>query len=98
GGNHERILCPSCGVEIPTEWWQERMDEDYENGFKLAAYPVPCCNARKTLHELSYEWPQGFGRFALDAMNPNIGRLKDEYKEEFENILGTTLRVIYRHL
>src|SRR5262249_2422247 len=25
GGNHERILCPSCGVEIPTEWWQERM-------------------------------------------------------------------------
>jgi hypothetical protein len=42
-----------------------------------------------------YEWPQGFGRFALDAMNPNIGELQDKYKREVEKILGTKLRVIY---
>jgi hypothetical protein len=45
-----------------------------------------------------YEWPQGFGRFALDAMNPNIGILQDRYKLEFEEILGTKLRVIYQHI
>ena len=64
-----------------------RMDEDSngEDGFKLAAYAVPCCRKKYTLHELAYDWPQGFGRFALDAMNPNIGELEDKYKREFEN-------------
>jgi hypothetical protein len=79
-------------------WWKERMDEDYDDGFKLATYAMPCCAARCTLHELVYEWPQGFGRFALQAMNPNIGKLDDRYKREFEEILGTELRVIYQHI
>ncbi len=98
GGNFERICCPSCGAEIPIAWWQDRMDEDYAEGFKLAAYATPCCGAACTLHELVYEWPQGFGRFALDAMNPNIGKLEDRHKQEFEDILGTKLRVIYQHI
>lgn len=98
GGNFERARCPSCGEEIPNDWWQDRMGEDYENGFRLAPYPLPCCNTQKTLHEFSCEWPQGFGLFALDAMNPNMESLKDEHKEEFERILGTPLRVIYRHI
>jgi hypothetical protein len=50
------------------------------------------------LHELGYDWPQGFGRFALDAMNPNIGELDDRLKTQFEKILGTKLRVIYQHI
>jgi hypothetical protein len=64
----------------------------------LATYATPCCGAICTLHELAYEWSQGFGRFALDAMNPNIGELEDRYKQEFEEILGTKLRVIYQHI
>ena len=100
GANLEHIRCPSCGAEISVYWWQERMDEDFdgENGFKLSAYAVPCCRKKSTLHELAYDWPQGFGRFALDAMNPNIGELNDKYKREFEKILGTKLRVIYQHI
>jgi hypothetical protein len=98
GGNFERIGCPSCGADIPVPWWQDRMDEDYGDGFKLAAYVTPCCGARCTLHELVYEWPQGFGRFALDAMNPNIGKLEERFKREFEEILGAKLRVIYQHI
>ena len=47
---------------------------------------------------LVYEWPQGFGRFALDAMNPNIGKLKAMDRMELEEILGTKLRVIYQHI
>jgi hypothetical protein len=98
GGNCERILCPECGCEVAVDWWQERMSEDYDAGFRLAVYSLPCCLAEKNLHELSYEWPQGFGRFALDAMNPNIGRLTEVNRQEFEQILGTPLRVIYKRI
>ena len=74
------------------------MDEDYSEGFQLASWIVPCCGARCTLNDLVYEWPQAFGRFVLDVMNPNIGMLEDEHKREFEEILGTKLRVVYQHL
>ena len=99
GENFEQVCCPSCGSEIPIEWWQERMDDDYlDGGAKLDRYATPCCNATQTLHELIYKWPQGFGRFGLSAMNPRIGDLDDDLKKEFEAILGVPLRVIYQHL
>jgi hypothetical protein len=99
GGNFERIRCPSCESEIPVSWWKDRMNEDYDGeGFTLATYATPCCGAGCTLHELVYDWPQGFYRFALDAMNPRIGRMGDADKREFEEILGTKLRIIYRHM
>jgi len=98
GENFERICCPVCGTEIPVAWWQERMDEDHDNGFKLAAYATPCCGKKTTLNELVYDWPQAFGRFAIDAMNSNMGKLDDVHKQEFEKILGTKLRVIYQHI
>jgi hypothetical protein len=98
GGNFERILCPACRSDIPIRWWQDRMDEDYSNGFILSKHASPCCGAIQTLQDLVYVPPQGFGRFTLGAMNPNIGKLDDRYKKEFEEILGTELRVIYRHL
>ena len=98
GANFERIRCPSCGSEIPVPWWQDRMDEDYCDGFRLTAYSMPCCGVSYTLHDLVYEWPQGFGRFALDAMNPGIGTLEAKDKQELEEILGTKLRVIYQHV
>ena len=97
GGNFERVACPSCRSEIPIQWWQERMDEDYEEGFRLAAYATPCCGAKFTMHQLVYEWPQGFARFSLRALNPNIGKLKEKDREELEAILGVRLRVIYQH-
>ena len=99
GANFGVIRCPSCSAEIAVEWWQERMDDDHtEDGFRLAEYATPCCSARCTLHELIYEWPQGFGRFSLEAMNPNVGELDERQKGELEELLGTPLRVIYRHL
>lgn len=98
GTNFERIRCPSCESEIPAPWWRDRMDEDYSDGFKLSAYPTPCCGANHTLHDLAYEWTQGFGRFSLDALNPGIGQLDEGDKRGLEQILGTKLRVIYQHI
>jgi len=98
GTNLERILCPACGAELPVDWWQERMNEDYQQGFKLAPYQLPCCGATSALHELIYDGQQAFGHFALDVMNPNIGMLDDTSKRELEEILGTKLIVVYQHL
>jgi hypothetical protein len=102
GENFERVSCPSCGAQLDEDWWQDRMEEDIEGEgtevhFRLAAYPTHCCGTQCNLNELQYDWPQRFGRFALDAMNPNIGELKDEHKREFEKILGTPLIVVYQH-
>lgn len=98
GANFERIHCPSCDTEIPAAWWQQRMDDDYEGGFKLASYRTPCCQSETSLRNLTYEWPQTFGRFALHAQNANIGKLEDVHRHELEEILKTKLTIIYRHL
>jgi hypothetical protein len=90
-----RILCPSCRSEISVEWWREKMDDDYDDGFKLAQYLTPCCGTAHTLHELVYEGTQGFGRFSMTATNAGIEPLDDKYRKEFEEILGIPLRVIY---
>src|SRR5947208_4666012 len=45
GGNFERIVCPACGKEIPLDWWQDRMNQDYRDGFILAKYKTPCCKS-----------------------------------------------------
>jgi hypothetical protein len=74
------------------------MEEDYSHGFKLAAYLVPCCGNGYNLNQLAYEWPEGFGRFAFEAMNPGIGELEESRKLELEETLGSKLRVIYRHV
>jgi len=99
GGNFGKICCPSCGAEIDMERWQEWMDEDYsDKGFTLMTHPMPCCGAQHALHDLAYDWPQGFARCDVCAMNPKLGKLSDEQRSQFEAILGCPVRVIYEHL
>jgi hypothetical protein len=75
------------------------MGEDCEDGgFQLKDYSMPCCGHVSSLNDLQYDWPQGFARFGIDAMNPNIGKLTDEQIRDFELLLETPLRVIYQHI
>jgi hypothetical protein len=96
GGNFEEVRCPACQATIPTEWWQDRMDDDYDGGFKLSRYATPCCGKMVTLNELVYNWPQGLARAAIRAMNPNIPELNKDQIEELSKIIGGSLRVIYQ--
>jgi hypothetical protein len=99
GANFEHIRCPSCHAGISIAWWQEHMDKDFErNGFKVATYVTPCCGTRTTMHDLVYEWPQGFCRFSLSAMNGDLGKLDESHKRDLEAILECKLRVIYQHV
>jgi hypothetical protein len=98
GENFERVLCPSCGKEIDNDWWSDRMSEDFDSGFRLKQFSLPCCKAKRTLNDLRYEWPQGFARFSLEAMNPNVAELPREQVTSLEAIVGCPLRVIYQHI
>lgn len=98
GASYERIECRNCGAELSLDWWNSRMLEDYDHGFKLNSYSTPCCQASSTFNDLRYIWPQGFGRFGLSARNSNMARLDARHLQEISRILGVELRVIYRHL
>lgn len=98
GGNFESVACPHCGTHLDDGWWPETMSEDYDDGFKLAQYELPCCARQVGLQDLVYEKPQGFGKFGLSAMNPGFADLNEQQLKELEEILGTKLQKIYRHI
>ena len=99
GENFENINCPKCNSALSTEWWQEQMSDDFaDGGFVLKRRTVPCCSAQVTLHELRYQWSQGFARFSLEAMNPNISELPEVGLRTIESLLECPLRVVYCHI
>jgi hypothetical protein len=99
GGNFESVVCPSCGADIDIDSWQGWMDEDFDGkGFTLSKHAMSCCGAEHTLHELRYQLPQGFGRFEVSAMNPDVGELSEDQIALLEQILGCRVRIIYQHI
>lgn len=80
------------------DWWTPRIHAELDAGCPLLPTELPCCGANMNLNQLIYEFPQAFARFRLEAMNPGIGELPDEDREEFEQILGCPLIVVYRHI
>lgn len=98
GANLQRILCPSCEATLPTEWWQETMEREANAGFPLNSVKLPCCGALKSLDRLEYDWPQGFARFSIEAMNPGMADLTDEQLQAFEAALGCRVRQVRRHI
>lgn len=99
GENFQRINCPACNATIDNDWWQDQMSDDFvDAGFVLKPRETPCCKAKASLHELRYDWPQGFAKFSLEAMNPNTGELPASGIRDLESILGCPLRLIYCHI
>ena len=98
GENFESVSCPECGTPLLNSWWSERMSDDYNGeGFTLSSVQLPCGHTVASLNELKYDWEQGFSKFALTAMNPNIGGLEPSETAALEECLGCKLRVIYCH-
>ena len=89
----------ACEKEVDVALWQEWMNEDFvEAGFKLQAHEMRCCGMKYTLHELAYEWPQGFARCDIYAMNPRMGRISTARRRRFAELLGCAVRVVYEHI
>jgi hypothetical protein len=100
GVNFESVSCPACGAKIEFTLWKEWMDRSYELAFIDRSITTPCCGYKTDLNVLRYDWPAGFARFALRAVNPEIenGLLPADRLSVLEEILGCKLRQIGSHL
>lgn len=96
GANWERVVCPACGAEIDTEWWQKSMDIAYQTKFTALLVDTPCCGKRYSLNDLCYEWPAGFARFVIEVHNLGMD-INDNMVYSLEQILGCKLRKIWAH-
>jgi hypothetical protein len=96
GGNVERVSCPECGADLGN-WWPDAMDRAHAHHFADLAVTVPCCGAATSLNDLRYDWPAGFARFVLEALNPGVPDLPDTALAELEQRLGARLRVVRAH-
>ncbi len=74
------------------------MEEEAEAGYPLRLIELPCCRAKHTVADLKYDWPQGFAKFGVEAMNPDIADLSEENLKEFERLLGCNVRKILQHI
>jgi hypothetical protein len=96
GANFERVLCPACGAELEESWWQKAMEQANEKSFLDLAVTLPCCGAVCSLNDLTYEWPAGFARFMIEAMNPQAD-LTDQQIGVLEEWTRCSLRKIWAH-
>ena len=98
GENLQRVLCPECAAQIEMDWWHARVAEEIEAGCPLRPIRLLCCGVQRNLDELKYEWPAGFAKFNVEAMNPNIEDLDEQHLKQFEAVLGCRVRKILQHV
>jgi hypothetical protein len=94
GGNWSGVACPRCNADAEA-WWGDAMDAAHRCGFEDLDVVTKCCGANVSLNELRYAWPAAFGKFALEAENPNSAGLTDEDLTTLGDCLGTKLRQIW---
>ncbi len=97
GGNWSGVRCPVCKADIE-EWWNDAMSEASKTGFADLSATTPCCSAATSLNELDYLSPAGFGRFVLEALNPNVESLTPSQDHGLAALLGRPLRKIWMHI
>lgn len=74
------------------------MSEASKTGFADLSATTPCCDAATSLNELDYVSPAGFGRFVLEALNPNVESLTPSQDHQLAALLGRPLRKIWMHI
>jgi hypothetical protein len=97
GGNWSGVFCSSCGADAEP-WWQEAVSTAAEQDFASLDTVAQCCQVNVSLNDLNYVWPAAFGRFVLDAMNPNVERLSATQVKILGTALGCSVREIPQHL
>lgn len=100
GESFEYVACPACNKTLDIAQWHELMDNDYDiqHGFQLNTAILPCCGHAAAVHQLTYSFTQGFSRFSLIAENPQISPLTEQQIDQLQQVLGSGVIVIYRHI
>jgi hypothetical protein len=97
GANFERVSCPRCGTKLEDDWWGDAVEVASAGNFTRLEVTVPCCDSTLSLNDLDYDWPAGFAKFVLEAMNPNVRDLEEGDIHRPMAVLGTPLRRIWAH-
>jgi hypothetical protein len=100
GGNWVGVACPVCGADAES-WFADALSQAFElSRFRDLSTVTPCCRADVLLDELKFGWPVGFARFVLEAKNPRLasGEWRESEHLALEKALGSSLRIIWRHL
>ncbi|MDR2906205.1 MAG: hypothetical protein LBU73_09650 [Helicobacteraceae bacterium] len=94
GANFDSVFCNFCGESIEIKDWQNAMDKAYEKQFANLDFTTLCCNRKTSLNDLTYDMPAGFAKFQIKILEP-IAEIEEKYLKELQQILGTTLRIIW---
>jgi len=95
--NWEGVQCPVCGADAEP-WWMDAIERAGSESFSDLAVQTPCCGSHTSLNDLHYVWPAAFGRFVLQAMNPNIGDTTPGQERALSDALGLQLRKVLVHI
>ena len=97
GGNWSGVECPACGADAEP-WWNLAVGVASEGRFVNLEVRAECCGASVFLNEMRYVWPAVFGRFALEALNPDVRDLSPAQELQLQQALGCSLRKVWVHL
>lgn len=98
GENTTRISCSSCDGDLDVEWLNDLIEENGESLDSMDV-SVPCCGAVVSLDSLRYDWPVGFARFEVSAMNPTRAKYELDAEElaDVAALLGHPVAQILAH-
>jgi hypothetical protein len=97
GSNWSGVHCPSCNADIES-WWEDAMSTAAEHRFEKLAVCTPCCNTHTSLDKLKYVWPVAFGRFVLEATNPNSKGLSERQLANLAETLQCQVHEVAAHV
>jgi hypothetical protein len=97
GSNFESVSCPACQTPLEMEWWASRMGEMSDSQFTNLTVITPCCDTTTSLNDLTYDWPAGFAKAELSAVNPQRGWLTESELDQLTSAIGHALRQVMTH-
>ncbi|GAA1250409.1 hypothetical protein [Oryzihumus leptocrescens] len=99
GENTSQITCARCSRDIGLNWLGDLVRENGGPSFEHLDATVPCCAAVVPLNRLHYDWPIGFARFEVSAMNPTRAQYELDTVElaRLAELLGHPVAQILAH-
>ncbi|MER7444626.1 hypothetical protein [Micromonospora avicenniae] len=99
GENTSQITCSHCSRDIGLGWLGDLVRENGSLSFDHLDVTVPCCGAVVPLNGLHYDWPIGFARFEVSAMNPTRAQYELDTEElaRVAGLLGHPVAQILAH-
>lgn len=94
GENFESVSCNLCGHTMAIDDWQNLMDEAHKKQFKNLFFTTPCCHKTNSLNDLSYKSSAGFAKFII-TISEAEDKINSEDLRKLQDILGTTLRIVW---